>query len=114
MGSINKEFKVCKIDEIPQGEAKCFTIDDKEIGVFNIKGKLYAIDNLCIHAGAALHECPIDEDTCQVTCGWHAWSFDLATGKCVTHPRQDVFCNNYQVKVVCNDVYVHIPQDIDK
>lgn len=104
----SKEYKVCKTTDIPSGEALGFQVDDKEIGVFNIKGKFYAMENLCIHAGAPLHDSPIDESNCQVTCGWHAWTFDIATGKCVSHARQDVFQPTYSVRVDGDDVYVKV------
>ena len=102
------QIKVCQVSELSSGQAKSVKVNGKEIGVFNIKGKYYAIDNLCIHAGAPLSEGPIDEESCQVTCGWHSWTYDLATGKCVSHPRQDVFANSYPVKVQGNEIFVEV------
>ncbi|MBI1857718.1 MAG: Rieske (2Fe-2S) protein [Candidatus Melainabacteria bacterium] len=100
--------KVCKVSELLPGQAKSATVGSKEIGVFNIDGKFYAIDNICIHAGGPLHEGAIDPKNCQVTCSWHGWAFDLATGKCVTHPRQDVFTGTYTVTVEGEEIFVEV------
>ena len=102
----NNMIKVCKTSELPHGQSKCVQASGKEIAVFNIKGKYFAIDNLCIHAGAPLTDGSVDEEKCQVTCGWHAWGYYLSTGKCVTHPKQDVFTGTYSVKVQNDEVFV--------
>ncbi len=104
----NSQIKVCKVNELPAGQAKSIKINDKEIAVFNVKGKFYAIDNACIHAGGPLNDGYIDEEKCQVTCNWHGWGYDLATGKCVTHPRQDVFIGSYQIKIEGDDIFVQV------
>ncbi len=67
METSSQYIKLCKTIEIPEAQAKSFEINDQEIGVFNIKGKFYAINNLCIHAGASLHDGVIDIENCQVT-----------------------------------------------
>lgn len=100
--------KVCKTSELLPGQAKSVIVNGKEIGVFNVGGKFYAIDNICIHAGGPLNEGAIDTENCQVTCSWHGWAFDLATGKCVTHPRQDVFTNSYPVRVEEDEIFVEV------
>lgn len=101
-------IKVCKVSELQSGQAKCVKADSKEIAVFNIKGKYFAIDNVCIHAGGPLNEGYLDEEKCQVTCSWHGWGYDLATGKCVTHPRQDVFSGSYPVNVQGDEIFLEI------
>lgn len=101
-------IKVCKVSELGPGQSKCVKNGDNEITVFNVKGKYYAIDNLCIHAGAPLSEGFLDEEKCQVTCNWHGWKYDIATGKCLTHPRQDVFLNSYPVIVQGDEIFVEV------
>ena len=108
MEKTNSKFRVCNVNELQPGQAKTVRANDKEIAVFNVKGKYYAIDNGCIHAGAPLSDGHIDEEKCQVICGWHAWSYDLSTGKCVTHPRQDVFAGSYTVQVENEEIFVSV------
>ena len=104
----NNLIKVCKTSELPHGQSKSIQANGKEIAVFNIKDKYFAIDNLCLHAGAPLTEGSIDEEKCQVVCGWHAWGYDLSTGKCVTHPKQDVFTGTYNVMVRGDEIFVEV------
>lgn len=104
----NSEIKVCNVSELPLGQSKTIQTNGKEIAVFNVKGKFYAIDNVCIHAGGPLNEGSLDEENCQVSCSWHAWGYDLATGKCVTHPRQDVFTGSYSVKVQGDEIFIDV------
>ena len=55
-------------------------IEGKEIAIFQFGGKFYAIDNVCPHRGGPLGEGAIDEGA--IMCPWHAWSFDIKSGKC--------------------------------
>ncbi len=104
----DSQVKVCNVSELTPGQSKYVKAKDKDIGVFNVGGKFYAIDNMCIHAGAPLNEGFINEEKCQVACNWHGWIFDLPTGKCVSHPRQDVFAGTYVVKVLNDEIFVEV------
>lgn len=65
-------------------------VDNREIGLFNVDGTIYALDNTCPHSGAALTEGWVDSET--VTCPWHAWSFRLSDGKMTLgYAEVDVF-----------------------
>lgn len=104
----NNLIRVCKKSELPHGQSKSIQANGKEISIFNIKEKYFAIDNICIHAGAPLNEGSVDEEKCQVVCSWHAWTYDLSTSKCVSHPKQDVFTGTYSVKIENDEVFVQI------
>ena len=102
----NNMIMVCKVNELLPGQSKCIEGNGKAIAIFNIKGKYYAIDNACIHAGGSLCDSPVDEENAVISCGWHGWGFDLATGKCVTHPKQDVFTGTYPVKIQGDEIFI--------
>ena len=70
---------VTTTNEIPEGEAKAYVVGDREIALFNVAGSYYAIENACPHQGGPLAEGFIEDTT--VTCPWHAWCFDVTTGK---------------------------------
>ena len=55
--------------------------DGKELGVF-LPGpeRVFVIDNACPHAGGNLSAGELAQGV--VTCPWHQWQFDLATGAC--------------------------------
>ncbi len=73
------EFQtVCRIDEVPEGQGHMFSVGDVVLAIFNLDGKLYALDNRCPHAGASLVHGLIDDNT--VTCRIHHWRFRISDG----------------------------------
>ncbi len=69
---------VARSDEIADGDAREILIDDQILALFRSSGVLYALDGMCAHQGG-----PLAEGTVQagcVTCPWHGWQYELATG----------------------------------
>jgi len=64
---------------MPPGSRKIIAAGTREIALFNVDGRFYAIENACPHQGGPMAEGWV-ADGC-VTCPWHAWTFELATGK---------------------------------
>ncbi len=56
--------------------------DGKELGVFVLgPEQVFVIDNACPHAGGNLSAGDVADGV--VTCPWHQWQFDLASGVCI-------------------------------
>jgi nitrite reductase/ring-hydroxylating ferredoxin subunit len=70
---------VSTVEAIPPGTARAFAVGAREIAVFNIDGRFYAIENVCPHQGGPLAEGWIEG--CIVTCPWHGWCFDVTSGR---------------------------------
>ncbi len=96
--------KSLKISEIQEGQGKVTVLNGKEIALFKHEGKIYVLDNLCPHRGGPLGEGSLDGS--DVTCPWHAWSFDVKTGKCQTAP--DINQPIYEVKIDGEDILVNV------
>ena len=47
---------VAKVEEVPPGQSKLVTLNNRTIALFNVDGKVYAIHNLCPHEGGPLNE----------------------------------------------------------
>ena len=96
--------QVCKISEIEEGRSKVVETPSQPIALFKTGGKVYALFNTCPHRGGPLGEGYLEGT--EVTCPWHAWTFDVRTGECSTMPgtRQP----RYPVKVDGEDVLVDI------
>ena len=77
---------ICPLDELPPGASRIVTWEDLEIGVFNCKGDLLAIEDRCSHDDGPLAEGPFDEERCAVECPRHGSLFDLRTGVPKTLP----------------------------
>ncbi len=95
--------KVAKVSELSLGKGKTVVANGKQIALFNIGGKFYAISNKCAHKGGPLGEGDLDGET--VTCPWHGWEYDVKTGKCLTAP---VTAETYPVKVEGEDVIIDV------
>ncbi len=53
--------------------------DDKQILLIATDAAIFAVDNRCPHEGYPLAEGALDG--CTLTCHWHHWKFDLASGR---------------------------------
>jgi nitrite reductase (NADH) small subunit len=71
--------RVAAAGDIPPGRAKTVAVGGREVAVFNADGTYYAIEATCPHQGGPLAEGWLDGTL--VTCPWHAWCFDLRTGR---------------------------------
>lgn len=97
-------IRACQLFEIKEGEAKAVTVDGKDIAFFKMQGAVYALDGVCPHRGGPLGEGYVKNG--EVTCPWHAWSFDVRTGECRSAPgiTQPVF----PVKIEGDDILIDI------
>src|SRR5262245_36185843 len=93
--------RACATSEIASGTGRTFTVDGKDVAVFNVDGTFYALDNTCPHRGGPLGEGELEG--CAVTCPWHAWTFDLKTGESLTDDLK-VAC--YETKVEGGSVLI--------
>ena len=77
---------ICPLEELPPGEHRLVEWEDLEIGIFNCKGELLAIEDRCSHDDGDLLAGTLDEERCTVECPRHGSLFDLRTGKPMTLP----------------------------
>lgn len=96
--------KVAGVSEIPEGQGKLVHSSDKDIAVFHVAGKFYAMDNGCPHRGAPLAEGELKDNI--VVCPWHSWEFDVTTGQSPINPAACV--KTYPCKVEGSDVFVQV------
>lgn len=94
--------KVTKVNEMPPGTAREFQADGKMIALFNVEGKYFAVDNTCLHRGGPLGQGALEGEV--VTCPWHGWQFNVATGEAVFNEQIKV--QTYDVKVEGEDITV--------
>ena len=78
--------EVCPVAELQPGERRLVEWEDLEIGVFNCRGALYAIEDRCSHDNGPLAEGEFDQEECTVECPRHGSLFDIKTGKPKTLP----------------------------
>ena len=95
--------RVASTTEIPPGHAKAFAVGGREIAVFNVGGAFYATDGTCPHQGGPLAEGWIEGAV--VTCPWHAWCFDVRTGK-MTLLGDFCTIDTFEIRVIGSEVHV--------
>jgi 3-phenylpropionate/trans-cinnamate dioxygenase ferredoxin subunit len=104
--------EVAKVEEIPVGKMKGFTVAGKEILVVNYQGNFYAIGKVCTHAGGDLSKGKLEGNI--VTCPKHGSKFDVTTGKNVAGPKIAFIRGKtgnesaYEVKVGGNSIRVNV------
>jgi 3-phenylpropionate/trans-cinnamate dioxygenase ferredoxin subunit len=92
------------------GQKVIVTVQGRELGIFNVDGRLHAVRNVCPDQSGPLCQGEvfgrIDGEVTEdrrirevlhtarpvIACPWHAWEYDLATGECLWNPK-------YRVKV---------------
>ena len=97
--------RVASLSEIPPGTAREVVAGGRIVAIFNVAGTLRAVDGICPHAGGPLAEGQVTDGI--VTCPWHGWQYDLATGKNCVNPAISAGC--HAVRVEGDDVLVELP-----
>lgn len=107
------EHVVAHVNELPEGERLIVKVEGREIGIFKIKGRYYALRNICFHQGGPLCKGAITgavvanadtnwkrrwvHDGEIIRCPWHWMEFNITTGKSLIYPNRGV--RTYKVKV---------------
>ncbi len=102
MGQAGEFVTVARVGDLVPGRACQVTVHDRLVGLFNVGGEYYAIDNVCLHRGGPLSEGTVGR--CIVTCPWHGWQFDLRSGACVQDPVVGV--TRHDVRVIGDEIQV--------
>ena len=106
--------------DFPAGTHRIVTVDGREIGVFNIAGRLYGLANRCAHQGGPLCAAKRTTGTLVadppdykprwalegeiVACPWHGLEYHVPTGQCLADSR--IRIRRYDVTVDGDDVVV--------
>ena len=99
------KFLVDTVENLPIGAVKNITAGGKEILIVNVNGRYYAINNICNHSGAELHEGAIVNDK-ELICPWHSAKWNIQTGELIWFPQKLKNQETYPVVVENNNIYV--------
>jgi nitrite reductase/ring-hydroxylating ferredoxin subunit len=73
--------KTISVSEL-KGRPRVFKRLPRQIALFLVGERPFAVDNRCPHEGYPLAEGKVD-GACVLTCNWHNWKFRLEDGECV-------------------------------
>jgi nitrite reductase (NADH) small subunit len=96
--------RVATTSELPAGSSKEVEVDGRVVALFNVSGRILAMDGICPHQGGPLVEGEIEGSS--VTCPWHGWQFDLESGRNVYDPSL-AQCT-YEAKVEGADIFLSL------
>lgn len=103
---------VARFVDLPPGASLAVRINDHSIALFNVGGSIYAIDNICPHAGGPLARGALGgPDAATVTCPLHGWRFDVRTGRS-PHLRGEQL-RTFPVQVLDGAIEVAVADRVD-
>ena len=92
------------INNFKDRQGKRFIINDIEVALFKVDGKVYALGNVCPHQHTTvIYDGYIEND--HVVCPMHGWMFNLNTGKM---PSCNAGLDSFPVKIIDDQVYVKV------
>jgi len=97
-------LRAARKDDIPAGTIREFQVNGTTVAIANVDGKLFAINNTCLHRGGPLGEGELAGKV--VTCPWHGWQYDVTTGKTLANPAVGVEC--YPLEIKGDDIFVEV------
>ena len=77
---------VCAAADLPQGSARIVYAGAVSIGVYNLGGELYALEDRCSHDDGPLAEGELDAATGVAVCPRHGAPIDIRSGRPLTLP----------------------------
>jgi nitrite reductase (NADH) small subunit len=117
--SSGRDRVVVPLAELPAGGAVPLEAFGTTVALFNVAGRLFALENRCLHhggplcrgrvAGAQLPSAPgrycYEPDRPVVVCPWHGWEYELETGR--TLFKRGVRVRTFAVRREGNEIAVY-------
>ena len=79
-------IEVAALEEFPPGSVKIVHVGQVAVGVYNLDGKLCAIEDRCSHDDGPLCEGEFDLEERVVICPRHGSQFDICSGRPLSLP----------------------------
>jgi nitrite reductase/ring-hydroxylating ferredoxin subunit len=91
--------------EIAQGQMRVRSVDGREIVICRTKDGVYALDNICTHAYARLHEGRLRGT--RLICPLHGASFDVRDGRALGAPATRPLAT-HELRVVDDRIEIEV------
>ena len=100
------EYDVAPLSDVPEDEAREYTVGGREIVLCNVEGEIYALQGMCSHEELPLDGGEVDGST--LICNWHGATYDICTGRATGLPATEPL-QVYETRVDDGRVFVTIP-----
>jgi 3-phenylpropionate/trans-cinnamate dioxygenase ferredoxin subunit len=81
-----RRLDVCAVADLPNGSARVVHDGPLAIGVYNLGGELYALEDRCSHDDGPLTEGELDVQAGIAVCPRHGARIDIRSGRPLTLP----------------------------
>jgi 3-phenylpropionate/trans-cinnamate dioxygenase ferredoxin component len=98
---------IAPADQLPEGERMFIDVENRQIVIFCLAGKLFAIGDVCSHDNGPVGDGEIEGE--EIICPRHGGRFDIATGKATSLPAV-VDIPSYPVRVVDGMIQLGLPK----
>ena len=93
-----------RVEELPAGTVRLLEAAGRRLAVGNAGGRLFALDDTCLHRGGSLACGHLDGQV--LVCPLHWWRYDVQSGRRLGQPGLRVA--TYPVRVVDGEVRVTV------
>jgi nitrite reductase (NADH) small subunit len=102
-------IKLALTSEIPECGMVERVQSGRSILLAKVDGRIYAMDNICSHMGASLHEGQLGAaGPCLVTCPWHEAHFDLRSGRVAQETNWATDNQVFPVSIEGDEVWIEL------
>lgn len=98
--------RIAVVSDVPPGEVIETLHKGEPYAVCNVSGEIRVLSGVCPHAGGPLGNGAIDGAT--ITCPFHGWEFDSATGVCLMDDTVTV--PTYPVRLEGDQILADLPE----
>jgi len=98
------DYPIARLDDIPDPGVRVAFAGGHELALFRVDGRVYALDNACLHVGGPLAEGFVEDGV--VTCPWHEWRYRLVDGARIG--PGDLAVRTYEVRIEAGEVWVTV------
>lgn len=108
--------RLCRLDDVPEGEARGFLHKGQRILVVRREDTLYLYENSCPHRGIPLEWQPdrfLDESGSLLQCATHGALFLIENGECVAGPCAGKHLRPLPWTLRDGSIWLHIPATCD-
>ena len=99
---------VCPVEELPPGHVKIVFAGSLAIGVYNLNGELFALEDRCSHDDGPLCEGDFDAEEGIAICPRHGANIDIRSGRALTLPAVEPV-DTFPVRLEDGFVKVDVP-----
>jgi nitrite reductase (NADH) small subunit len=93
------------LEDFPENSGRVVEAGSHSVAIFNVEGRLFALRNRCLHHGGPIGEGWVRDGV--VTCPWHWWRYEIATGRRLDAPEMRV--ESFPIEVRDGEVLVDVP-----